>query len=91
MKQSRIVSQYEKEGRLHELPPMAASAPDPSFIPCPHCGRSFNQKAADRHIPKCSSTKAKPKRLVRGSGNYQGNAARKRSTQRSGSKSFGER
>ena len=80
MKQSRIVSQYEKEGRLHELPAMAPSAPDPSLVPCPHCGRSFNQKAADRHIPKCANTKAKPKRLVRGSGNYQGNAARQRST-----------
>ena len=81
MKNSRMVTKYQKEGRLHELPAMAPAAVDPSFIPCPHCGRSFNQKAGARHIPKCAGTKARPKRLVRGSGNYQGNAARKKSTQ----------
>ena len=86
MKQSRLVTKYQKEGRLHELPAMAPAAVDPSFVPCPHCGRSFNQKAAARHIPKCANTKAKPKRLVRGSGNYQGNAARKRSTNGSSSR-----
>eukprot|EP00945_MAST-04E_sp_MAST-4E-sp1_P001673 g1673.t1 len=55
MKQSRMVSKYEKEGRLSELPPMQSSGPDPSFVPCPHCGRTFNEKAAERHIPKCNS------------------------------------
>jgi uncharacterized C2H2 Zn-finger protein len=83
MKQSRMVAKYQKEGRLHELPAMAPAAVDPSFVPCPHCGRSFNQKAAARHIPKCAGTKAKPKRLIRGSGNYQSNAARIRSTKSS--------
>ncbi|RXG69544.1 Zinc finger C2HC domain-containing protein 1C [Armadillidium vulgare] len=24
------------------------------YIECPHCGRKFNVKAADRHIPKCA-------------------------------------
>ena len=28
---------------------------DPSFIPCPHCGRSFNQRAGERHIPQVSA------------------------------------
>lgn len=55
MKNSRMVTKYQKEGRLHELPAMAPAAVDPSFIPCPHCGRSFNQKAGARHIPKCAS------------------------------------
>jgi len=36
--------------------------------PYRHCGRRFNQKAAERHIPKCQSIKAKPKTLTRGSG-----------------------
>ena len=68
MKQSRMVSKYEKEGRLSELPPMQSSGPDPSFVPCPHCGRTFNEKAAERHIPKCNSIKAKPKFQRRGVG-----------------------
>ena len=38
------------------------------LVPCPHCNRTFNQKAADRHIPKCSEIRAKPKLLLRGSG-----------------------
>jgi hypothetical protein len=29
------------------------SGPDPSFVQCPNCGRSFNESAAERHIPKC--------------------------------------
>ena len=27
-------------------------AVDPSFIKCPHCGRHYNQKAGERHIPQ---------------------------------------
>ncbi|XP_037088912.1 zinc finger C2HC domain-containing protein 1C-like isoform X2 [Pollicipes pollicipes] len=41
-------------GKLEDLPP-----PPPSdtsdYVECPHCGRRFNEAAADRHIPKCSS------------------------------------
>lgn len=33
----------------------------------PHCGRRFNQKAAERHIPSCANTMAKPKFLKAGS------------------------
>lgn len=50
------------------LPPPVMSAPDPSLIPCPHCGRRFNDKAAERHIPQCQNIKAKPSSLKRGSG-----------------------
>ena len=56
---------------LSALPPPPT---DPSLddrVPCPHCGRKFNATAAERHIPKCSSIRAKPKTLVRG-GNGQG-------------------
>ncbi|XP_076235060.1 uncharacterized protein LOC143179630 [Calliopsis andreniformis] len=39
-------------GKISDLPP-----PPPSdtsdYIQCPHCGRKFNQAAAERHIPKC--------------------------------------
>ena len=80
MKQSRMVEKYKKEGRLSELPPMESSGPDPSLIPCPNCGRSFNEKAAARHIPKCKNIKAKPKRLMRGTGHGQGAGRRKPSS-----------
>ena len=66
MANMRAISKAEKEGK--PLPPAMPSGPDMSLIPCPHCGRRFNQKAADRHIPKCQSIKAKPKTLARGSG-----------------------
>merc|ERR1711916_35823 len=39
-----------------------------SLIPCPHCGRKFNQTAADRHIPQCQNIKAKPKTLKKNTG-----------------------
>ena len=38
------------------------------LVPCPHCNRRFNQKAAERHIPKCKDIKAKPRTLRRGAG-----------------------
>ena len=28
---------------------------------CPHCQRNFKKHAADRHIPMCANTKARPK------------------------------
>jgi hypothetical protein len=68
MRNARMVSRAEKESKatgvpLHLLLPpgggrggsqMGGGAPqvDPSFMQCPHCGRSFNQKAGERHIPQ---------------------------------------
>jgi hypothetical protein len=80
MKQSRIVTKYQKEGRLDELPPMKSTGPDPSFVPCPHCGRTFNEKAAERHIPRCKDIKAKPSFLKRGVG--KSSASTRRGTKR---------
>lgn len=48
--------------------PYEPSAPDPSLIPCPHCGRRFNEKAAQRHIEACARTVHKPKFLKAGTG-----------------------
>ncbi|XP_016991924.1 uncharacterized protein LOC108053717 [Drosophila rhopaloa] len=39
-------------GKLSDLPPPPPSE-NPDYIQCPHCGRRFNQQAAERHIPKC--------------------------------------
>ena len=27
---------------------------DNGLVHCPHCGRNFSEKAADRHIPHCA-------------------------------------
>ncbi len=66
MKAARQATQAVAEGK--PLPPPIISAPDPSLILCPHCGRRFNEKAAERHIPKCSEIRAKPTMLKRGGG-----------------------
>ena len=50
------------------LPPVISSQPDPSLIPCPHCGRRFSQKAGERHIPTCQQIKARPSTLKAHSG-----------------------
>lgn len=55
----------EKSGKsLADLPPPQPSAPDPSFIPCPHCGRRFSALAGERHIPHCKNIKAKVRAAV---------------------------
>ncbi|KAH9628285.1 hypothetical protein HF086_017360 [Spodoptera exigua] len=41
-------------GKLSDLPPPPPSE-NPDYVPCPHCGRRFNQQAAERHIPKCAN------------------------------------
>ena len=66
MKAARDVSHAISTGA--PLPPPTISAPDPSLIPCPHCSRRFNEKAAERHIPLCTSIKAKPTKLSKGGG-----------------------
>ena len=66
MKAARQVTQAIATGA--PLPPPKISAPDPSLIPCPHCGRRFNEKAGERHIPQCKNIKAQPSRLSKGGG-----------------------
>lgn len=66
MRAAREVSKAQANG--DPLPPPMPSAPDPSLVLCPHCGRRFNEKAAERHIPQCQNIKAKPTSLRRGTG-----------------------
>lgn len=84
MRAARQVTQAIAEGK--PLPPPVISAPDPSLIPCPHCGRRFSEKAAERHIPQCQNIKAKPSSLKRGSGGAAttANAAGRKVTGRGG-------
>lgn len=35
------------------LPPPPKSSYNPDYVRCDYCGRSFNQNAAERHIPFC--------------------------------------
>ena len=72
MRAARMATQAEKTGDMSLMPAHVPSAPDPSLIPCPHCGRRFNETAAARHIPKCQDIKAKPSSLKRGTGRGQG-------------------
>lgn len=66
MRAAREVSQAIAGGG--PMPEFKPSAPDPSMLECPTCGRRFNQKAGERHIPQCKDIKAKPSRLSKGSG-----------------------
>ena len=55
--------------------PNAAPAPpveNPDFVKCPHCARTFNEGAAERHVPRCkeSSMKAKNKPTKKGKAKY---------------------
>eukprot|EP00752_Nemacystus_decipiens_P005609 g5077.t1 len=85
LRQARVVTDAQKSGKsLADLPPPQPSAPDPSFVPCPHCGRSFSAVAGERHIPHCKNIKAKPSVLKKGSGSLLGHAARKSSSRASG-------
>ncbi|XP_072157284.1 uncharacterized protein [Bemisia tabaci] len=51
-----------KGGKLSDLPPPPPM--DTSHLtPCPHCGRKFNEQAAERHIPRCAEiSKRTPKK-----------------------------
>jgi len=63
IKQARLVDKFQKEGRpLSQLPanvPTSAELDDRTQ--CPHCGRRFGEQQAERHIPQCAKTKAKPR------------------------------
>lgn len=57
-----------KGGKLSDLPPPPPSE-NPDYVKCPTCGRSFNESAAARHIPKCvnyqfNKTKTNPKSMA---------------------------
>lgn len=45
---------------------LACARTDHRSVPCPYCGRKFAQLTADRHIPHCKNTQAKPNFLKAG-------------------------
>ncbi|WAR18287.1 ZC21C-like protein [Mya arenaria] len=57
---AKKVTQIEKEGgNVADLPP-PPRLENPDYVQCPHCTRKFNVSAAERHIPHCANTRAKP-------------------------------
>lgn len=70
IRDSRVVDKYVKRGvPLSKLPPPQQTAPElDDRVPCPHCGRKFGQQQAERHIPACKNTKAKPTGILRAGG-----------------------
>eukprot|EP01023_Acetabularia_acetabulum_P047817 TRINITY_DN5041_c0_g2_i3.p1 TRINITY_DN5041_c0_g2~~TRINITY_DN5041_c0_g2_i3.p1 ORF type:complete len:467 (-),score=81.56 TRINITY_DN5041_c0_g2_i3:1644-3044(-) len=66
MSSQRKIQQALARGEDIRNIPHVPSAPDPSLILCPHCGRRFNEKAAERHIPSCATTVSKPSFLKAG-------------------------
>ena len=59
MAESRACAEAERK---------VSSEPVDYRTPCPHCGRSFNEQAAARHIPKCADMKHKVRCRARFSG-----------------------
>eukprot|EP00501_MAST-03F_sp_TOSAG23-6_P000086 GSMAST32.ASY1.ANO1.88.1 assembled CDS len=82
MKASREYNKAKASGKPTPMPSASSHDQHAGFIECPTCGRTFNEKAAERHIPKCSSIKNKPKMLRRGTGRSAVSTAKKRPDKR---------
>ena len=62
MRAAREYTSAKKNGRAL---PTAKKYSEPSdYVPCPHCGRTFNPTAAERHIPRCGESQKR--RRMRG-------------------------
>ena len=55
-----LKSALESGVPLSQLPPPPPSDELDDRVQCPHCGRRFAEKAAERHIPKCASCTLPP-------------------------------
>ena len=50
---ARQYTQAKESGGPLPPPPKSTYQESSDMVSCPHCGRTFNEKAADRHIPIC--------------------------------------
>eukprot|EP00930_Biecheleria_cincta_P008393 TRINITY_DN109822_c0_g1_i1.p1 TRINITY_DN109822_c0_g1~~TRINITY_DN109822_c0_g1_i1.p1 ORF type:complete len:404 (+),score=101.58 TRINITY_DN109822_c0_g1_i1:137-1348(+) len=61
----------ELQQQLGAIKEAAGDEVDPDMLKCPHCGRTFNKEAGERHVKICQKTfggKPGGGRLVKGSG-----------------------
>lgn len=59
VRQAKVMQDHlAKGGKLSDLPPPPPSS-NPDYVPCPYCGRKFNESAAERHIPRCKEVSAR--------------------------------
>lgn len=63
IRQAKAVQKHlASGGKLSDLPPPPPSE-NPDYVPCPHCGRKFNDAAAERHIPRCKNIVSNKKQV----------------------------
>ena len=53
MKAARMATSGDEAG-YQEAMKIASDYEKQQLVPCPHCGRTFNDEAAKRHIPICA-------------------------------------
>ncbi|XP_050404818.1 zinc finger C2HC domain-containing protein 1C [Patella vulgata] len=55
----KVTDIESKGGDIRDLTPPPPTE-NPDYVACPHCSRTFNSTAAERHIPRCKDIKGKP-------------------------------
>lgn len=57
MAANREIADAKKRGEdITSVKFVATAEEDDDRVPCPHCGRKFAEKAAERHIPHCKES-----------------------------------
>lgn len=54
-----VKAHMAKGGKASDIPPPPPSL-NPDYVHCKYCDRRFNPEVAERHIPRCATTKNRP-------------------------------